>query len=89
MRFLAQLTETIAFIRIAASPGLIGFGLGWVIWAFYPDMAGCILGSILTIAGIGIGIFGAMRIRKKESAIDFISRVNASPELNQDKNELN
>ena len=87
IRFLQLFTETIGWLRIALSPFLIALLIGAIIYFNLHNTLGVVLG--IGIAGIGliIGIVWATRVWKKQGTVEFVSRVNASPEYNRKDKE--
>lgn len=90
IRFLQLFTETIGWLRIALSPFLIALLIGAIIYFNLHNTLGIVLG--IGIAGIGliIGIVWATRIWKKQGTNVFLSRIIATPELdNKEEEEKN
>lgn len=84
IRFLKYFTELIAGIQIAASPFLVGLGIGVMLYAFFPTTFALVTGSIIAGASLVIGIRWAMRVHKHKGTVNFMSRVMATPELDHD-----
>lgn len=87
IRFLQLFTETIGWLRIALSPFLIALLIGAIIYFNLHNTLGVVLG--IGIAGIGliIGIVWATRVWKKQGTNVFLSRVMATPELDNKETE--
>ncbi len=87
IRFLELFTETIGWLRIALSPFLIALLIGAIIYFNLHNTLGVVLG--IGIAGIGliIGIVWATRVWKKQGTNVFLSRVMATPELDNKETE--
>jgi hypothetical protein len=81
MKILEWLISFIAWLQIVASPLFFGLIIGFVIYGIYPTTTGLILGIAVATLGLVIGIIFATKIWKKRGTVDFISRVSASPEL--------
>lgn len=82
MKFFELITEIIGWCKIAISPILIGPILGAIIYFNKQDTVGFILGLIPAVAGLVIGIIWATRVFKSKSGtMHFLSRVDATPEL--------
>ena len=81
------LGESIGWIQIVASPLLVGIIVGGIVYLLIGNTAGVILGIVVAIIGLIIGIVLANKIWKKKGTIHFISRVNASPELDNLESE--
>ena len=80
--------EIIGWLKIVASPFLLGFVIGATIYCQMDNEIGLIIGIILTLIGLIIGIIWATRIWRKEGTNYFLSRIMASPELDK-KEETN
>lgn len=87
MKILECLTSFIAWLQIVASPLFFGLIIGLVIYGIYPTNIGLILGVAVATLGLVIGIIFATKIWKKRGTVDFISRVSASPELDNLEND--
>lgn len=84
IKFLQKSVTFFAWSRIILSPLLIAAFLGFALYCSMPTNLGLILGIGLAILGLIAGIVLAKRANKREGVIEFVSRVNASPELNKD-----
>lgn len=73
--------EFIFFIRIAASPAIIGGIISWIIWVQSDHVLIRFFSVFILVVGIVLGIFWANRIRKKENPSQFMSKINASPDF--------
>lgn len=72
--------EAIGWLKIAASPFLIGLGIGAWIYFTDPTTTRLVIGA--SIAGLGLitGIILATKIwRSKEGTMAFLSRISSSP----------
>jgi hypothetical protein len=81
------LIELINWLRIAISPTLIGALIGGLIYLKMGD-DGFVLGIVTTALGGIFGVLWATKIWKKQGTTNFISRIDASPELDNKKTEL-
>lgn len=81
------LIEVLNWIRIAISPTLIGALIGGIIYLKMGEDGFALGISITTIGGI-IGLLWATRIWRKQGTTNFISRIDASPELDNKKTQL-
>ncbi len=70
-----------AWLSIVASPVAFGAMAGGVIYLAMKDLAGIILASLVIAASLVLGIIIATRIWRKRGTIEFISRISATPEL--------
>ena len=79
------LTEIAGWIWIAGSPTLIGLITGFLCYQYLESPAGLITGVILLACGLILGILWANKIYKSRGTMNFISRIYASPELDNEK----
>ena len=75
------ITEIVGWIQIVLSPTLLGIGFGFGIYYFFPNLTGMILGILFVIIGFIIGIIWATKKFKTTGTIHFLSRISATPEL--------
>lgn len=91
--FFELITESIGWLQIVASPFLIGIIIGALIYFPNPSSITLILGIIVAILGLFLGIMWANKEWKGKGTIWFMSRVMATPELDnpdaQNKSEAN
>ena len=71
----------LAWLQIAASPVLIGAGIGAVFYLYHPSTVRLVIAILLFAAGLIIGIRWANKVMKKRGAVNFMSKVMATPEL--------
>ena len=81
LRFVKIFTEIIGWLQIAASPFLIGLAIAALVYFQNPSDARFIFAVIIAFAGLITGIFWATRVWKRKGTIQFISRISATPEL--------
>jgi hypothetical protein len=81
MKIFEWLTSFIAWLQIVFSPLFFGVVLGLIVYGIYPTPTGLVLGIAIAVLGLTVGIIFATRVWKKPGTVDFISRVSASPEL--------
>jgi hypothetical protein len=81
MKILEWLTSFIAWLKIVFSPLFLGLVAGLFIYGIYPTTTGLIIGIIVAALGLIIGVIFATRVWKKQGTVNFISRISASPEL--------
>ena len=79
--------ESIGWIQIAASPLLFGIIVGGILYLLIGNTIGLIIGILVAAIGLIIGILLANKIWKKKGTINFMSRVNASSELDNLESE--
>lgn len=74
--------EIFGFIRIVASPFLIGLAIGFGIYASKPDNVGLIIAISIASIGLIIGIIWATKISRKKSTLDYITTAS-SPDFDK------
>ncbi len=79
--------ESIGWLQIVASPLLIGSVIGFIVYLTIPDLTGTIIGISIAAIGLIIGIIWATRVWKRKGTIEYVSRLSASPELDNLKEE--
>jgi uncharacterized membrane protein YdjX (TVP38/TMEM64 family) len=82
-RFLEILVEVLSWLKIVASPFILGLLLGGLFYLYKPDMAGAIIGGLIALTGLVIGIVLATAISKKVGATEFNSRIMATPDFDE------
>jgi disulfide bond formation protein DsbB len=70
-----------AWIRIFLSPTIGGLVLAAIIYYNKPDELGLIIASIFAFLGFILGIIVANKISNKYDPMEFLFRVDASPDL--------
>ena len=76
-----NITEVIGWLQIVASPALICSGISAFIYFRNPTLNNLIIAICICILGVIGGILYANKIWKTKGTVWFMSRVNASPEL--------
>ncbi len=76
-----NIAEVIGWLQIVASPTLICCGISAFIYYRNPNLINLIIAICIGMVGIVGGIFYANKIWKTKETVWFMSRVNASPEL--------
>lgn len=74
-------TEVMGWLQIVASPLLIGLAIGAVIYFSDPTSIRLVIGVVITTIGLVIGIIWANKQWKGKGTIWFMSRIMATPEL--------
>ncbi len=75
------ITEVMGWLRIVASPVLIGLGIGAFIYFSHPITTRLVLGIFVAAAGFVTGIIWATKVWKRKGTIWFLSRITtATPE---------
>ena len=75
------ITEAMGWLQIVASPLLIGAIIGSIIYFTEPSTTRLIIGIIVAISGLVVGIIWATKKWKGKGTNWFMSRVMATPEL--------
>ena len=89
-KILEFITELKGWFQIVLSPFLIGLVIGAIIYFNKQDMIGLFIGIAVVALGLIIGIIMATKIWKKKGTMEFLSRVDASPDLdNLDESNKN
>lgn len=80
------ITEAIGWLQIIASPLLIGLVIGAIIYFTDPSTNRLIIGITVATTGLVVGIIWATKQWRGKGTIWFMSRIMATPELdNQDE----
>lgn len=87
IKTLKFITEALGWLRIAASPTIIGLFLGALVYNSNPSVLTLLIGILIAISGIIVGVVWATRIWKKQGTMWFLSRTMASPDLDKKENE--
>jgi hypothetical protein len=82
LSFFDYVMEVIGWLQIFFSPFLGSIIAGGIFYLWIRGVAGLITGSVIVVSGMVVGVIVANRVWKKRGTINFMSRVNASPELN-------
>ena len=85
--FFELITEIIGWLQIVASPFLIGLIIGAIIYFPKPDTTKLIIAIVIATTGLCIGIIWATRVWRKKGTIHFMSRIMATPELDNKDEE--
>jgi hypothetical protein len=73
--------ELIGWIKIALSPCIISTALGIFIYSTFPNIITLSAAVVLSLIGIGLGIYLANKAWRKEGTMNFLSRPLYMPEL--------
>lgn len=79
--------EVIGWLKIVASPLLIGLGVAAIIYFPNPTPLMLVIAILVAVLGLVIGILWANHIWKKYGTMRFLSRIMATPELDNKKEE--
>ena len=82
-------TEIVGWLQIFVSPFFVGLIIGSIIYFLKPGTTRLIIAVFITITGLFTGIVWANRIWRKKGTIHFMSRIMATPELDntEDRNK--
>lgn len=85
--FFDYVFEIIGWLQIVASPLLLGFIIGLVIYLSNPGTLRLVIGITVATIGLITGIIIATKAWKKKGTMHFLSRVMATPELDNLEDE--
>lgn len=81
LSFFDYAMEVVGWLQIVASPLVGGLFVGGIVYLLIGGAAGIVFGIVIAVVAQVLGIVLANRIWKKKGTMNFMSRVNASPEL--------
>jgi hypothetical protein len=81
MSFFDYAAEVVGWLQIAAAPLIAGLIIAAVIYFPNPTTLRLVIGIGVALAGLIAGMVFATRKWKKQGTIHFVSRVMATPEL--------
>lgn len=86
---LETLFEVFGWIRIVLSPTFLGAFIGVIIYNSNPNTTNFTFATLLIIVGSIVGVIWATRVWRKHGTMRFLSRIDASPDLDNpaDENE--
>jgi len=79
-----KLTEIIGWIQIMLSPTLFCVLIGAFIYFSNPTTTRLVIALVIALFGLIVGILYATHIWKTKGTIWFVSRVSATPELDEE-----
>ncbi len=82
-KFFKFLTESIGWLRIVASPLLIGLFIASLIYFPNPGSFTLVIAIVIASVGLIVGILWATKIWKGMGTITFLARLLGTPELNK------
>ena len=89
MKILEWITSFFAWLQIVASPLFFGVLIGLIVYGIYPTTIGLIVGNWYCYFRFDNRTNFCVKNLKKRGTIDFISRISASPELDNFDSEKN
>lgn len=78
--FFEKVIDAISWIQIVASPAIIGIVIGYAC-EYYLNSS--FLFGFFSVGGIVLGIKFANKIAKTKGTTEFISRISASPDIDE------
>ena len=78
--FFETIIDAFSWLKIVASPTILGIGIGYAC-QYYLDSD--FLFGFFSVAGIVLGIYWANKIAKKHGTTNYLSKVNASPDIDE------
>ena len=81
LSFFDYAMEIVGWLQIVSSPLIGGIIVGGLAFLLIGNTAGLVVGIAIAIAALVLGVLYANRVWKKKGTMNFMSRVNASPEL--------
>ena len=85
MTFFDKIFDAVAWMKIFISPFLAGLIIGLVLWFYSDGILFKVMAVSISIIGFAAGIYFAEKVRKKIGTQEFISTLNATPELDKKK----
>lgn len=76
--------KVIAWFSIVISPLIFGTIIGGIIYLGMKNVAGIIIAGLVILLSLVLGIIWATRIWIKRGTIEFITRIRATPELDEE-----
>lgn len=85
-KLLENIFEAIGWLRIVASPLLIGLAIGSFIYFPEPNSVRLAMGIGVAVVGLLVGVLWANKIWKSgHGTMSFLARITATPELDKKK----
>ncbi len=83
MSFFDRVIEVFAWLRIAVAPTLGGALIGVILYFAVGGQLGIVFCALCVALGVVLGVGFAEWARRKHGTLNFISKVNASPDLDK------
>lgn len=87
LKLIAVLIEAFDWVRIVASPLIVALILGGVLYLSNPGTVTLFCAILIALLGLVVGVLWATRVWRKSGTTEFLSRVDATPELNKPENK--
>lgn len=82
MKLVKALVDILIWLRVFISPFLVFIGLGFFVWfALKKTMTADIICAVIVVIGLVTSVLITKRVKRRFGLSHFVSRVNASPEL--------
>lgn len=81
MKFIKTVIAWVSWLQLFLVPSFIGSGIGFAVYKFIGNFLGIILGLSIFLIGLALGFYWAEKIRQKEGTSNFLSKINASPDV--------
>jgi hypothetical protein len=81
MNFIEKIVFFLGWIRIVCSPLLLSVIIGYCLYQKYDGTKGIVLGITTVALGLIAGVIWAERVRKKYGSMNYLGKINGSPEL--------
>lgn len=88
MKFFEKLIEWLFVIRVALSPTLLGIVVGSYFYFTASTVKEEILSISIAVTGLILGIVLVIYVKRKRTAVEFMTQIMATPELDKKKKEL-
>lgn len=83
MKIIETIVEWIFMIRLTLAPTLLGGLIAGYVYLTARTALQEYLAYAIAAVGLALGVLLVIRVKKKKTAVEFLSRVNASPELDK------
>ncbi len=82
-KFIEKIINIFSYLKIVASPTLIGILIGIIIYSNKTDTVGLFISIIVIACGLILGIIFAKWAKKNGGATELLSNVNATPDIDE------
>ncbi|UPT71592.1 MAG: hypothetical protein M0D53_04300 [Flavobacterium sp. JAD_PAG50586_2] len=87
IKFIEKFVEFIGWLQLFVFPLIFSTVLGVVLYFYNPFGYGLVFLILCVALGLGIGIWYANRVHRKEGAVNHLSTLLRMPELERDVND--
>lgn len=81
--FFEKTIEFISMVQVALFPIVVFLVIGSICYCYLDAPANLIVAILSIIVGLILGVWYAIYIHKKRGATEFLSRISATPELDE------